>query len=314
MDTTWMGLNNPHLPITDIHIGIIGVPYDGSVTHERGASEAPDVLREISADRWPLTENLVDLKTLQVRDFGDATVDNDDAFATQKAVTTAVTPIVEAGAIPLVLGGDHSITSAVVKAFQSKKLGILWIDSHPDLMDTYKGLKGKKESKWNHACALRRICELDHVDLENVLIFGVRDFIPEELQFIHKNHIEVMYAQELHKMSETAIVERIGEKFMNIPVYISFDIDVLDPAYAPGTGAPIPGGISSRFLLDIIFHLFEKEREYLTMSSHFLQVAGFDLVEIAPPLDVRRITCFAGISIIMSMFGYICLQEGLIDL
>lgn len=310
-----MGLNNPHLPVTDIHVGIIGVPYDGSVTHEKGASDAPGVLREISADRWPLTENFISLEKLQIRDFGDVTIDNENALATQQAVTEAVTPLVEAGAVPFVLGGDHSITSAVVKAFQPKDLGVLWIDSHPDLMDTYKGLKGKTESKWNHACALRRICELPHVNPENVLIVGVRDFIPEELQFIRENQIEVIYAQELSKMSETAVVERIGQKFVNVPVYISFDIDVLDPSYAPGTGVPIPGGISSRFLLDVIFHLFEKEREYLTSkSSHFLRVSGFDLVEIAPPLDVQQITCYAGMSVIMSMFGYICLQEGLVDL
>jgi len=311
----WMGLNAPHLPVTDIHVGIVGVPYDGSVTHESGAAQAPGVLREISADRWPVTENFVQLTRLKIRDFGDVTVD-DDAFTTQKAVTAAVAPIVKAGAVPLVLGGDHSITSGVLKAFEPRKLGVLWVDSHPDLMDVYKGLKGKKESKWNHACALRRISELPHIDLENVLICGVRDFIPEELQFIQENHIEVIYAQDLHKMSVTSVGERIGQKFKNVPgIYISFDIDVLDPAYAPGTGVPIPGGISSRFLLDLIFYLYKKEKEYLTgSSSHFLRIKGFDLVEIAPPLDVNCITSFAGMSIIMSVLGYICLQEGLVDL
>lgn len=314
MDTTkwWMGLNNPHALTTDIDVGIIGVPYDGSVTHESGAAEAPRVLRKISADRWPLTENFINLKNLRVRDFGDVTVDNSNDMTTQKAITEAVSLVVRSGAIPLVLGGDHSITSAVVKAFD-KELGILWMDAHPDLMDTYKGLKGKKESKWNHACALRRICELPIVGMENVLICGVRDFTPPELEFIQENHIEVIYAQDLHCMSPAAVGERIGQKFINMPVYISFDIDVLDPAYAPGTGAPIPGGVSSRFLLDVIFYLFEKEKEYLHTASHFLQVSGFDIMEIAPPLDTGQITSFAGISIIMNMLGYICLQRGLVD-
>lgn len=312
--TWWMGLNSPHLPVTDIHVGIIGVPYDGSVTHEPGAAEAPHVLRKISADRWPLTENFVKLELLQLRDFGDAAVDNDNAFATQKAVTEKVTPLVGAGVIPVVLGGDHSITSAVVSAFESD-LGVLWFDSHFDLMDTYKGLKGKEESKWNHACPLRRIVELPHVHQENVLAIGVRDFTPEELQFLQESSIEVIYAQELATMSLDTVADRIGQKFRNIPVYISFDIDVLDPAYAPGTGVPIPGGVSTRFLYDVIFWLFEKEKEYLRKrSAHFLQVSGFDIVEIAPPLDVGQITCHAGIGIIMNMLGYICLQEGLIHL
>ena len=117
----WMGLHSPQLSVADIDVGIIGVPYDGSVTHEPGAAEAPDALREISKDRWPLTENFVNLEQLQIRDFGDVVVDNDDAFATQKAITDTVSPLVGA-AIPLVLGGDHSITSAVVKAFSSDTL------------------------------------------------------------------------------------------------------------------------------------------------------------------------------------------------
>lgn len=309
MDRLWMGLHAP-LPVTDIHVGVVGVPYDSSVTHEPGAAYAPGVLRDISADRWPLTENFIDLTPLRIRDFGDVAVDNDDAVATQKAVTKAVSPLVNTGVIPLVLGGDHSITCGVVAAYK-KELGVLWMDSHPDLMDVYKGLKGKIKSKWNHACCLRRILELPQVDPENVLLLGVRDFIPEEHEYIKTHNIEVIYAQDLHKMSLSEVGDKIGKKFSNIPVYVSFDIDVLDPANAPGTGVPIPGGLSSRFLYDLIFYLCHKERE--RTESHVIEVAGFDLVEIAPPLDVGQITSFAGMSIIMNMFGYICIQKGLVD-
>ena len=192
-------------------------------------------------------------------------------------------------------------------------MGILWVDSHPDLMDVYKGLKGKEESRWNHACALRRILELPCIHPEDVLVVGVRDFTPLEFQFIEDNGMDVIYAKDLSSMSIRTIGERIGNKFANIPVYISFDIDVLDPAFAPGTGVPIPGGISSRFLFDILFYMFEKEKEYLKETTHFVEVKGFDIVEISPPLDVGRITSFAGMTIIMNMLGYICLQRGLID-
>ena len=303
MDRLWMGLDAP-LPVSDIHVGVVGVPYDGSVTHEPGAAHAPGVLRDISVDRWPVTENFIDLTPLRIRDFGDVAVDNNNAAATQKAITKTVSPLVTAGAIPLVLGGDHSITCGVAAAY--KKIGVLWIDSHPDLMDVYKGLKGKK-SKWNHACCLRRILELPQVDPENVLLLGVRDFIPDEYEYIKTHNIEVIYAQDLHKMSLSEVGDKIGKKF-SIPVYISFDIDVLDPAYAPGTGVPIPGGLSSRFLYDIIFYLCNKKQNH---TESFMQVAGFDVVEIAPPLDVGQITSFAGMSIIMDMLGYICIQEGL---
>jgi agmatinase len=296
-----MGLNAPELPPEELHVGIVGVPYDGSVTHERGAAEAPQMLREVSHDRWPLTENLVDLKGLSLRDFGDVKVDNDDPAATQRAVAAAVSPIVEAGVIPLVLGGDHSITSAVVAAFRFKEeLGIVWMDAHPDLMDTYKGLKGREESKWNHACPLRRILELPNISPEDLLLLGVRDFIPEELRFIRKQEIEVIYARELNRAMPEAVAERIRRKFADVPeVYISFDIDILDPAYAPGTGVPVPGGISTRSLYDLIYCLFDDLRS----SGNLPRIAGFDLVEIAPPLDVGRITSFAGMGIIMGCWA-----------
>jgi len=317
MDETkwWMKLNSPHARVTDIDVGIIGVPYDGSVTHESGAALAPHVLREISADRWPLTENGVNLEQLRVRDFGDVPVNNDDPCYTLESVTKAVSPLVESDVIPVVLGGDHSVTSAAVKAFHKsrKSMGILWMDSHPDVMDTYKGLKGKRESKWNHACALRRILEFPHINPENVLVFGMRDFTPPEFQFIKENSIDVVYAQDLHRMDVTTAGERIGQKFADVPVYISYDIDILDPAHAPGTGAPVPGGISSRFLFDILFYIFEREREFLKESTHFLEVAGVDIMEISPPQDVGQITSCIGISIIMNMLGYICLQKGLVQ-
>jgi len=313
----WFGLHDPGLSLSETHVGIVGVPYDGSVTGEAGAAKAPALLREISEKKWSHTENLVNIKNLHLRDFGDVPVKNDDDHTTQNAVTKMVRPLVDAGVIPVVLGGDHSITSGVVSAYVSKKeLGILWMDSHPDLMDTFGSLRGKKESKWNHACSLRRICEMPNVKPENVLLFGIRDLITEELEFIDANGIEVIYAKNLYTNNLDEIVNRIGKKFENVPdVYVSFDIDVLDPAFAPGTGTPEPGGISTRFLYDLIFRLFDKEKEYLeNYSRHFLRIAGFDVVEIAPPLDTGNITSYTGRGIILNMLGYIALQEGIPDL
>lgn len=311
---TWMGLHNPGLPLEELQVAIVGVPYDGSVSHAAGAAEAPAVLREISTTLWPHTESLVSLRGLKLRDFGDVAITLDDAYATQVAITAMIQPIVEAGVIPVVLGGDHSITSGVLAGFRSKgDLAVLWMDSHPDLMDTFGAIRGKEESRWSHACPLRRICELPSVRTEHILLLGVRDFIPDELQFIRERRIEVIYARDLSRMSPEQVVERIGEKLGDVSqVYISFDIDVLDPAFAPGTGVPVPGGISSRYLLDLLLHLFEREQESLRDTGrHFLRVAGFDVVEIAPPLDVGRITSLAGMGIITQMLGYLALQLGL---
>ncbi|MEA3355744.1 MAG: arginase family protein [Candidatus Bipolaricaulota bacterium] len=310
----WMGLNAPQLAPSEIHVGIVGAPYDGSVTHELGAAHAPEALREISADTSPHTENHINLRGLRIRDFGDAEVDQDDALTTQKAIARAVTPLVEAGAIPLVIGGDHSGTSAAVSAFASRnEMGILWIDAHPDLMDSFKGIKGREESKWNHACPRRRICELPNVCPENVLLFGIRDLLAEELDFIREEGIEVIYARDLCELSLDTLVGRIHKKFQRVPeVYVSFDIDVLDAMSAPGTGIPVPGGISPRYLYDLLFRLLDREREYFNSTSdQLLRIAGFDVVEVSPPLDLNAITSLTAMGIITAMLGYICLQEGL---
>lgn len=310
-----MGLHNPSLGLPQLHVAVLGVPYDGSVSHAAGAAQAPAVLREVSTTLWPHTETGVCLQGLRLRDLGDVTVHTRDARATQEAIAAAVEPIVQVGAIPLILGGDHSITSGVLSAFRSRgDLGVLWLDSHPDLMDSFGALRGREESRWSHACPLRRICELPNVHTDHVLVVGMRDFIPDELRFIHKQQIEVISAHDLSHLSPGQVAERIGEKFASVPqVYISFDIDVLDPAFAPGTGVPIPGGVSSRYLYDLIHSLFDREQRSLTDSGqHFLRVAGFDVVEIAPALDVGRITSLAGLGIIQNMLGYLALQQGLL--
>ena len=315
--TLWMGLNAPHLSPAELHVGVLGVPYDGSVSHRAGAAAAPAVLRELSRHTRPHTENLVSLRGLRLRDFGDVPVDLDDAGATQQAIAQAVQPIVAAGAVPMVLGGDHSITSGVLAAFSAcDNLGILWLDSHPDLMDSYRGPHGKAESRWNHACPLRRICELPNVRPENVLIVGLRDYIEEEIAFVREQRIEVLYARDLGRLTPQDVVEQIGRKFAHVPaVYLSCDIDILDPACAPGTGVPVPGGISTRYLYDIVFALFDQEREaQRTAGRHFLRLAGFDLVEIAPPLDVDDRTSHAGMGLLTALLGYAALQAGLPDL
>jgi agmatinase len=309
-----MGLHNPQLRLDELNVAVVGVPYDGSVSHAAGAANAPAVLRGISKQLWPHTENLVSLEGLKLRDLGDVAVDSGDAVATQRAITAMIEPLVRAGVIPVVLGGDHSVTSAVLAAFADRDdLGVLWMDSHPDLMDTFGSIRGKEESPWSHACPLRRICELDNVQADNVLLLGVRDFIPQELRYVREQGIEVMYAHEVSRMSAQEAAERIGRKFAGLSgVYISFDIDVLDPAFAPGTGVPIPGGMSSRYLYDLILRLFEREEQSLRRSGeHFLQILGFDVVEIAPPLDVGRITSLAGMGIITNMLGCLALQLGL---
>jgi guanidinopropionase len=306
-----MGLHDPRLGLHELHVGVLGVPYDGSVSHAAGAAEAPAVLRRLSATAWPHTENRVGFAALKLRDLGDVAVDQGDPLATQRAVTAAVAPVVRAGAIPLVLGGDHSITSAAVAAFGDlRDIGVLWFDSHPDVMDSFGSLRGKTESRWSHACPLRRMLELSGARPENLLLVGVRDFLPEEARFVRAANLEVVYARDLRCLSADQLVERIAGKFAGLrSVYVSFDIDVLDPAHAPGTGVPMPGGLSTRYLYDIILGLGERTPP-AQRDGCMPRVAGLDVVEVAPPLDVGNITSLAALGIITGMLGHIALQLG----
>jgi len=309
----WMGLHQRSEGEDAPDVAVIGVPYDGSVSHERGAAEAPDVLRELSADAGPWTEDLVSFADLSLRDVGDATIDQEDDEATQDAIAQTVTDIASDRTVVLALGGDHSITSGVVAGLRDRgPIGVLWFDAHADVMDAFQGIRGRKLSRWNHACPLRRICELPTVSPENVLVVGARDFLPDEVRFIRETELDVVHARELSNLSPFALTDRIAVKLGGLErIYVSFDIDVLDPACAPGTGVPIPGGVTTRYLLDVLRDLTERCRREASRAAGFPTVAGFDVVEISPPVDTHRITALAGRSIISQMLGLVAAQKGI---
>jgi agmatinase len=308
----WMGLHRRSEGTSALDVAVIGVPYDGSVSHERGAAEAPDVLRDLSADAGPWTEDLVRFADLRLRDFGDVAIDDDDEDATQAAIARTVRGLATDRTVVCALGGDHSITSATVAGLQHRgPLGILWFDAHADVMDTFQGIRGRRLSRWNHACALRRICELPNVSSEGVLVVGARDLLPDEVRYIRERNLNVIYARELPSLSPAALVDRITGAFTNVPlVYASFDIDVLDPACAPGTGVPIPGGITTRYLLNVLQKLADTCRVPPDEARRFPPITGFDIVEVSPPADVQRLTALAARSILSQMFGLIAVQSG----
>ncbi len=299
----WMRLNQPDLPLPSVQLAILGAPYDGSVTHARGAALAPAELRALSADSWFFDEDGLDLRGLRIRDLGDAPLPADDAAGVQRALAAAVHPVAAAGTIPLTLGGDHSITSGVVAGLVGREpLGVLWLDAHADLMDTYRGVGGREESRWNHACPLRRICELPQVGPERVLLLGIRDLMEPELDYIRRHGVAAIYAHELSRLSPQEVAGQVYRRLGDLPggVYISFDIDFLDPAAAPGTGTPVPGGPPSRYLFDLLHALAQPPAGHPP-----LRIAGLDVVEIAPPLDHNHITAWAGMRIIAGMCGYL---------
>ncbi len=283
----WFGLNRPDAASPDITI--VGIPYDGAVCYRRGAAEGPDRIREISSQIPPVIETGEILDQLLIRDDGNllfgtdfvAAFSNIEDEIARRATTSFV----------LTLGGDHSIAIPVHRAFgkmASQPIGLIYIDAHTDLSDHFDG------SPYSHACPLRRTLETERFSPENTLLVATRCFERAGLEYIQKHRMTMFSADDIARRGIQAVagdILRRCDGFSN--VYLSIDIDALDPAYAPGTGIPDAGGISTRELMTLIRML------------HPLPVVGADLVEVAPPLDRSDITSFAAVKIIMEIFGLV---------
>ncbi len=222
--------------------------------------------------------------TLRVRDYGDVPEDLDWSRCFEDVERRAAEPLRHP--LALFLGGDHSVTIPLMRAFArhvDTPFGVLQVDSHPDLFDTYEG------HRWSHACAGRRALELPGLDPAHLVFVGLRSVCPEEWDFL-KAHPEIPYytARQCHQRGIEAVAEEVMGRLKDLPaVYLTLDIDGLDPAYAPGTGTPEGGGLSTRDLLELVRVIFQR-----------LPVKALDVVEVAPPLDQADITSFAALKVI----------------
>jgi arginase len=263
----------------DYKIAILGVPFDEKSSYLRGAAAGPAAVRAVSTGKcycgW--TELGVNLEedTVMV-DLGDVDTsgDPDKSFAlTEKAVAR----ILDKGAVPIILGGDHSITYPVLKAFARffKPLDVLHFDAHPDLYDDLYG------DRLSHACPFARILE-DGL-AASVVQVGVR-----AITAAHRAKA-LKYGVRMVEMKD--IQDPLHLRFAN-PVYISFDMDSLDPAFAPGVAHHEPGGLSTRQAVQVIQALKGK-------------IVGLDIVELNPARDAAGITAAAGFKIIKETAGRI---------
>jgi agmatinase len=280
---------------------VLGVPYDGSACWRAGAAEAPGRLRGISDTSPAVSEegSVVDPRRFAVRDLGDVAVDGAAAEAYFGRVEAAAAQAVRAhpSAFLLALGGDHSVTTPLVRAFASaseRPFGLVHLDAHPDLFDTYDG------SPLSNACPMRRALETGRLRPEHLLIVGTRSYNPVELEFMHEHGIRFVPAREVDRRGVDAVVALGRERMAGLDrVYLTLDIDVADPACVPGTGAPVAGGLSSRQLLDLVRGLQET-----------LPVKAMDMVEIAPPLDPTDATLFLGLQVIFETFAVLARKRG----
>lgn len=301
----WGGLAVPGLELPH-DLVILGLPYEAGACWRGGASAAPRRLREISGSSPAISEDgyVVDPALLRLRDAGDiepadsgvrpATEAERQAYFAR--VEQAVVQIFKLAALAgrdsflLSIGGDHSVSIPLVRGFGSRfpeGFGLVSLDAHPDLFDRYEG------SPLSNACPMRRALDGSRLKPENLLILGTRSYNPEELDFMKEKGIRFMPAREIDRIGVPAAVEIARERMAGVGnIYVSIDIDVADPSCAPGTGAPVAGGLSSRQLIELTRGLLQH-----------LPVRAMDLVEIAPPLDPTDATLFLALQIAFETFA-----------
>ncbi len=246
----WAGLNKPDMPIDEADIVVLGIPFDGGVSFRSGTCNAPQELRNITYTISPTSETFECFDTLKVVDIGDF---KDNWL---EDVENTIWDIVKKGTFFTMIGGDHSTTIPVQRGIDKAidgTLGIIHIDAHFDLCDEMDG------NKLAHGCTERRALELDSVGgVENLFFIGIRSIESDELDFYNNNPVQVISAKEYDHIGTEAVIKRVKEAMSQFDhVYISLDIDALDPAYAAGTGTPQFGGLTSRQLLNLLEGLFE---------------------------------------------------------
>lgn len=284
----WAGLKPPPGGVQP-DIRIVGVPMDRGSLYRPGAAKAPDELRKLSAIFAPVSEQAELFDQVTVCDDGNLPLVDGDMGANVDAVAAAIekTP---AGTMPIVLGGDHTVASPTLIGQQHRfggRLSILYIDAHPDLNDV------SRQMRWSNGCALRRGLELGDIDPRKVTLLGCRDYDWEEVEYIRKMGITLIPAATAHRWTGNQLADEIGSRIGSDALHISLDIDSLDPSIAPGTGVPSSGGLTARELLDFLHQL------------RGIRLAGLDVDEVAPPLDVGHVTSLAALKFIFEFIGMV---------
>lgn len=285
---TWFGLNKPEKDVKDVDAVIFGIPFDGGVSYRGGAAQAPDLLRANTDHATPCTERLDFYKDFEVLDAGNFEGERDEIFA---EVQSFVEDLVRQGKRFTMVGGDHSVTIPVergINAALGEPFGIIHIDAHMDLSEALEG------DLLSHGSTERRALEMSNIgSLENLYFIGIRSIEPDEFEFHMENDIQVKTSYDCYNEGIEAVADDCIAKMSKFnKVYLTFDIDGLDPAYAAGTGTPQFGGLTSRMAMTLMQKLFTE-----------LNIIGFDVVEIAPPLDDSLASMYAGRKLITEAWG-----------
>jgi agmatinase len=251
-------------------VAVVGAPMDDLVSDRPGARLAPRAIRAASSPPGPHLEVKLDaLAELRVVDFGDAPVVPADPVTSHAAIEATVGEVLAAGVIPVVLGGDHSITEPSVRACAAAHgpVGIVHFDTHTDTGEEVFGVE------FSHGTFMRRIIDAGHVDGRRYAQIGLRGYWPGEAEFAWQAErgITSLFMHDVRDLGIREVVRRAVAAVGPGPTYLTVDVDVLDPAFVPGTGTPEPGGMTAVDLLLAV----------RTVAIE-LDLIGVDVVEVIP--------------------------------
>jgi agmatinase len=293
-----MPLTQDPVDLQGVDVAIVGAPTDDLVSDRPGTRFAPRAVRAASCPPGPQLESRVDaLAELRVVDFGDAPVLPADPIRSHAAIETVVGQVLAAGPIPVVLGGDHSISEPNVRACAAAHgpVGLVHFDTHTDTGAEVFGVE------LSHGTIMRRLVEAGHVDPGRYAQIGLRGYWPgsEEFAWQAERGITSLFMHEIRDLGIGEVIRRATEAVGPGPVFLTVDIDVLDPAFAPGTGTPEPGGMTTAELLWAVRELALR-----------LEVVGADLVEVIPTsVGGADITALAADRIVREILGGIALRR-----
>jgi guanidinopropionase len=274
-----------------VDIGLIGIPFDGGVTNRTGARHGPREVRNQSSlmRRINQSSGIAPFDLCRVADLGDAWVESPFHLEQSLDEIAAFYHRVDAaGVAPLSVGGDHSVALPILRGIARRRpVGMVHIDAHCDTGDDYLG------SKFHHGAPFRRAAEEGLLDPKRVIQIGIRGGLNDRdlWKFSYESGMRVVPMEEFYERGVKWAIDEARRVVGDGPTYVSFDVDGLDPVFAPGTGTPEVGGLTTL------------EAQLLLRGLRGLDLVGGDVVEVAPPFDPSGVTALVGATM---MFEILC--------
>ena len=282
---------------TGLDFAIYGIPFDTGCSYRTGARFGPQGIRNISVMMKPNNpvHEVNILEHLKGADLGDVNITPGYILPSYEAIEAFASSIVDAGALPIALGGDHSVTLPELRAVAKKHgpVSLIHFDSHADINDQVFG------QQYNHGTPFRRAYEEGLIDTSRSVQVGMRGSIydPDEFKLAASLGFTLIPTHRVREIGLSAVVDEIRRVVGDNKAFLTFDIDFLDPAYAPGTGTPEVGGYSTFEAISLIRGLTG------------IDFVGFDVVEVAPPYDVAEITSLAACNLVFEFLSLLALRR-----